>query len=44
MKNKCDLVTGEFGFDACIDYKAEGLSSAPDSRRTTERRDITSAS
>ncbi len=26
-KNKCDLVTGEFGFDACIDYKAESFKA-----------------
>jgi hypothetical protein len=25
---KCALVTGEFGFDACIDYKAGGLDQA----------------
>jgi len=24
-KAKCDLVTGEFGFDACVDYKAESF-------------------
>jgi len=23
-KDKCDYVTGELGFDACVDYKAEG--------------------
>src|SRR5215472_6730268 len=26
-KAKCDLVTGEFGFDACIDYKAESFKA-----------------
>jgi NADPH-dependent curcumin reductase len=26
-KNKCDLMTGEFGFDACIDYKAESFKA-----------------
>ncbi|HME89843.1 MAG TPA: NADP-dependent oxidoreductase [Myxococcaceae bacterium] len=26
-KAKCDLVTGEFGFDGCIDYKAESFKA-----------------
>jgi NADPH-dependent curcumin reductase CurA len=26
-KAKCDLVTGELGFDACIDYKAESFKA-----------------
>jgi len=26
-KSKCDLVTGEFGFDGCIDYKAESFKA-----------------
>jgi len=26
-KAKCDLVTGEFGFDACIDYRAESFKA-----------------
>jgi NADPH-dependent curcumin reductase CurA len=26
-KAKCDLVTGEFGFDACIDYKAASFQT-----------------
>ena len=26
-KAKCDLVTGEFGFDACIDYKSESFKA-----------------
>ena len=27
---KCAIVTGEFGFDACVDYKAGGLEAALD--------------
>jgi NADPH-dependent curcumin reductase CurA len=26
-KTKCDLVTSEFGFDACVDYKAESFKA-----------------
>lgn len=26
-KTKCDLVPGEFGFDACVDYKAESFKA-----------------
>lgn len=27
-KTKCDLVTDEFGFDACVDYKADDFADA----------------
>ena len=27
-KAKCDLVTGEFGFDACVDYKSDSFREA----------------
>ena len=35
-KAKCDLVTGEYGFDACVDYKAESFRA--DFKAATARR------